>query len=153
MDALDLKTLKRLTKLMEDSGLVELEVELEGMKIKLMKAGGPLPLQAVAVAPVAAPGAAAAEAPAVAPAPAAPPVPAGHLIKSPMVGTFFRAPSPQSPPFVNVGDESKEGQTLCLIEAMKLMNEIKAERAGRVAKVLVENGQPVEFDQPLIELA
>ena len=74
------------------------------------------------------------------------------VIKTPMVGTFYRAPSPQLPPFVNVGDVVKEGQTVCLIEAMKLMNEIKAEQPGKVIKILVENGQPVEFDQPLFEL-
>jgi acetyl-CoA carboxylase biotin carboxyl carrier protein len=69
-----------------------------------------------------------------------------------MVGTFYRAPSPTSPPFVNVGDVIKEGQTLCIIEAMKLMNEVKAERTGKIAKILVENGHPVEFDQVLFEL-
>jgi acetyl-CoA carboxylase biotin carboxyl carrier protein len=87
--------------------------------------------------------------PADAPAPVAH---AGPVIKSPMVGTFYRAPSPTSPPFVNAGDVVKEGQTLCLIEAMKLMNEIKAERAGKITKIMVENGHPVEFDQVLFEL-
>jgi len=153
LEGIDLKTLKRLTRLMEDAGLVELEVEAEGMKVKLMKAGAPA---AHAPAPAAAPAVPAAPAPAGAPAPTALPAPAaptGHVVKSPMVGTFYRSPSPQAPPFVNAGDEVKEGQTLCLIEAMKLMNEIKCDRAGKVARVLVENGQPVEFDQPLIELA
>jgi acetyl-CoA carboxylase biotin carboxyl carrier protein len=104
---------------------------------------------AAPLAAIAAPVAPAAAAPA---APAAPPVPAaetGHTVKSPMVGTFYRSSSPGGPPLVEVGTAVKEGQPLCIIEAMKIMNEIEADKAGTVARILVENGQPVEFGQPL----
>jgi acetyl-CoA carboxylase biotin carboxyl carrier protein len=166
MSRIDLKVLKRMLQFMEDAGLAELDIEMEGLKVRLRKpgAGAPSPVAVAPVTPAASGGVPLAAVPAAAvpppppPASAAPPatpavVPAGpeHTIRSPMVGTFYRAPSPTAPPFVNVGDTVKEGQTLCLIEAMKLMNEIKAERPGRILRILVENGQPVEFDQPLFE--
>jgi acetyl-CoA carboxylase biotin carboxyl carrier protein len=171
MQGIDLRIMKRLLKFMQDAQLTELDIEMEGVKVRLRKGGSgesaPAPAQMPSYTqmvpmPVAAmsapPAAAAAPAPVaggggvpVAAAPAAAPVPSGPVIKSPMVGTFYRAPSPTSPPFANVGDVVKEGQTLCLIEAMKLMNEIKAERAGKILRILGENGQPVEFDQVLFE--
>jgi len=162
MTGIDLKVLKKVLKFMEDAGLTELDIEMEGVKVRLRKGGAPEPAAQqvqlmpmmqhapAAPAPVAAP-AAPALAPA-SPAAVAPAAPVGVQIKAPMVGTFYRAPSPTSPPFVNPGDVIKEGQTLCLIEAMKLMNEIKAEVAGKIAKILIENGQPVEFDQAMFEL-
>ena len=103
--------------------------------------------QALAAAPVAS-----APAPAPAPAPAAPPEPEGHTVKSPMVGTFYRSASPGAKPFVDVGDSVQAGDALCIIEAMKLMNEIESDKAGVVKQILVENGQPVEFGQPLVVL-
>lgn len=151
MTGIDMKVLKRIRKFMEDASLVELEIEMKGVKLRLKKAVTAEPLRAPSAAPT--PGG---SSPAMSAAPglARSPVAgeAAMVIKTPMVGTFYRAPSPQLPPFVNVGDVVKEGQTVCLIEAMKLMNEIKAERPGKVVKILVENGQPVEFDQPLFEL-
>lgn len=164
MTGIDLKVLKKVLKFMEDAGLTELDIEMEGVKVRLRKGGAhePQPAAPVQIMPMMAQAPAASPAPqapaapmppvAAAPAPAAPPVVAAVQIKAPMVGTFYRAPSPTSPAFINPGDVIKEGQTLCLIEAMKLMNEIKAEVAGKVVKILIENGQPVEFDQPMFEL-
>ncbi|HYF60847.1 MAG TPA: acetyl-CoA carboxylase biotin carboxyl carrier protein, partial [Burkholderiaceae bacterium] len=101
-------------------------------------------------APTPAPAPAPAPAPSAAPAaPEAPAQPSGHAVKSPMVGTFYRSANPNSPPFVEIGSQVKEGDTLCIVEAMKLMNEIEADKAGTVKAVLVENGQPVEYGQPL----
>ena len=154
MEGINLKVLKRILKFMEDAGLVEVELEVEGVKVRLKKSGAdviPTPVVSVPSLPGAAPAApVAAPAPGAA-EPAAPAASGALVVKAPMVGTFYRAPSPQSPPFVVAGDTVEEGQTLCLIEAMKLMNEIKAEKAGRIVKILVENGQGVEFDQPLFE--
>lgn len=145
MEGINLKVLKRILKFMEDAGLVEVELEVEGVKVRLKKGGTADTVPApVLRAPAAPP-------PPAVPATAASPATGGLVMKSPMVGTFYRSPSPQSPPFVNVGEIVEEGQTLCLIEAMKLMNEIKAEKPGRIVKILAENGQGVEFDQPLFE--
>lgn len=161
MQKIDLKILKRMLKFMEDAGLSELDLEMEGVKVRLRKAGtegahAPAPTHPVVMPAAASMYTPAPVGPAVAPAEpaaAAPPAPRpGAVVRSPMVGTFYRSPSPTSPPFVSPGDTIKEGQTLCLIEAMKLMNEIKAEKAGTVTRVVAENGQPVEFDQPLFEL-
>jgi len=148
---LDLKVLKRVLKFMEDAGLVELDVEMGDVKIRLRKAGagGIQVMPSMAPVHMSLPQASAVPA---APSAPVPPVFSGITVKSPMVGTFYRAPSPTSPPFANVGDVVKEGQTLCIVEAMKLMNEIKAEKPGKVLKILVENGQPVEFDMPMFEL-
>ena len=165
MQKIDLKILKRMLKFMEDAGLSELDLEMEGVKVRLRKAGSEAPavVHAPVLLPPAATYAAPLPAPAVTPAapvaptpPAAPPPVAapkpGAVVRSPMVGTFYRSPSPTAAPFASAGDTVKEGQTLCLIEAMKLMNEIKAERGGIITRVVAENGQPVEFDQPLFEM-
>ena len=148
MQGIDLKVLKRILKFMEDASLVEVEIEVEGVKVRLKKGGAADVVQApvMPMPSVQMP----APAQSLAPAAAAPP-PVAAVIRAPMVGTFYRAPSPQAPPFVNAGDMVEEGQTLCLIEAMKLMNEIKAERAGRIGRILMENGQSVEFDQAIFE--
>jgi len=152
----DLRKLKKLIDLVQESGIAELEITEGEEKVKIVKGG------AVSLAPVAvAPAAAAAEArpvAAVTPAPAAagaapPPAPEGHVVKAPMVGTFYRTPSPDAKPFVEVGQAVKEGDTICIIEAMKLMNEIEADASGTVKAILVENGQPVEYGQPLFILA
>ncbi len=148
---MDLRKLKTLIDLVAESGISELEITEGDGKVRIVKSAPPAampthyyapPMQAApAPAPAAAPAA-----PAVVEAPAAP---SGHVVKSPMVGTFYRSAQPGAAPFVDVGSEVKEGQTLCIIEAMKLLNEIEADKGGRIKAVLVENGQPVEYGQPL----
>ncbi|HLV28397.1 MAG TPA: acetyl-CoA carboxylase biotin carboxyl carrier protein [Burkholderiaceae bacterium] len=143
---MDLRKLKTLIDLVADSGIAELEITEGEGKVRIVKFSqtaqpvAPEPVAAV----VAAPAAAAPAAPA--PAPAAP---AGHVVKAPMVGTFYRAPNPGAAPFVEVGQSVKEGDALCIIEAMKLLNEIEADKAGVIKEILVENGEPVEYGQPL----
>jgi len=149
---MDLRKLKTLIDLVAESGISELEVTEGDGKVRIVKQPPqvfapvampqyqPLPGTAPAMAAGAAPAAAAAE---------APQLPAGHVVTSPMVGTFYRAPSPGAAPFVNVGDTVKEGQTICIIEAMKLLNEIECDKAGVIKEILVENGQAVEYGQPL----
>ena len=139
-----LKEIKEMIQLMHEHQLVELEVEREGVKIRLRKNGDTV-TQSVTAAP-----ALAAPAPTATPAAPAPaPVANRAPIKSPMVGTFYRAPAPDAPPFVESGQTIEVGQVICIIEAMKLMNEIKAETRGRLVEIPVENGDPVEFGQPL----
>ncbi len=152
---MDLRKLKTLIDLVAESGISELEITEGDGKVRIVK--GPThvtmapPAPAMPVVAAAAP-VATAPAPA-APAPAeAPPAPSGHLVKSPMVGTFYRAAQPGAEPFVSVGSTVREGDTLCIIEAMKLLNEIEADKSGTIRKVLVENGQPVEYGQPLFEI-
>ncbi len=144
---MDLRKLKTLIDLVSDSNVSELEItEAEG-KVRIVK-GGVAPAQVAApltVAPVAAPAVAAP----VAAAPAPVEMPAGHAVKSPMVGTFYRSSSPGTKPFVEVGDAIKEGDTICIIEAMKILNEIEADKTGTVTKILCENGQAVEYGQSL----
>ncbi|MBP0598462.1 acetyl-CoA carboxylase biotin carboxyl carrier protein [Herbaspirillum sp. LeCh32-8] len=155
---MDLRKLKTLIDLVAESAIEELEVTEGESKVRIVKSSPNAQNQVVMVpqqqayAPVAAPVAAAA--PAAAPAAAAPAaaVPEGHIVKSPMVGTFYRSSAPGAPAFVEVGKEVKEGDTLCIIEAMKLLNEIDADKGGVVKQILVENGQPVEFGQPLFVL-
>ena len=150
---MDLRKLKTLIDLVAESGISELEVTEENDKVRIVNkvqtvaVTAPAPVVAApAPAPVAAPAAAAAAA--AAPAPAEPKV-EGQTVTSPMVGTFYRAPNPGAEPFVKVGDHVEVGQTLCIIEAMKLLNEIEAEYSGTVKEICVENAQPVEFGQPL----
>jgi acetyl-CoA carboxylase biotin carboxyl carrier protein len=155
---MDLRKLKTLIELVETSGIAELEIQEGEERVRITRTLAPsgqmVMLQAPATtttthgiaAPVAAPPPAPAEPPAL------PAEPAGHVVKSPIVGTFYRAASPESKSFVEVGDTVKEGDTLCIIEAMKLMNEIEADASGVVKAILVENGQPVEFGQPLFIL-
>ncbi|MDH4377088.1 MAG: acetyl-CoA carboxylase biotin carboxyl carrier protein [Ramlibacter sp.] len=148
---MDLRKLKTLIDLVSESNVSELEItEAEG-KVRIVK-GQPAVVQVAA--PVAAPVAVAAPAPALA-APAAAPaaapeVAAGHAVKSPMVGTFYRASSPGAKSFVEVGSQVKEGDTICIIEAMKILNEIEADKSGTVTQILCENGQAVEYGQPLL---
>ena len=158
---MDLRKLKTLIDLVSDSNVSELEItEAEG-KVRIVK-GGPavaqgyvMPAQALAPA-MAAPVVAAAAAPAVAAqdaaAASAAEAPSGHVTKSPMVGTFYRSASPGAKPFVELGQMVKEGDTLCIIEAMKILNEIEADKAGKVTQILCENGQAVEYGQPLFIL-
>jgi acetyl-CoA carboxylase biotin carboxyl carrier protein len=156
-DSMDLRKLKKLIDLVEDSGIAELEVTEGEEKVKIVK-GGSAGKEVAALSPSAVPVAAAPPAQA-APAPPAPATPAaaeaptaleGHIVKSPMVGTFYRAGAPGAKPFVEVGDTVKVGQTICVIEAMKLMNEIEADKDGVVKAIMVENGQPVEYGEPLM---
>jgi len=155
---MDLRKLKTLIDLVSESGISELEVNEGEDRVRIVNAGSPAPAgqvvyanpapaQVMQAAPVASAPAAAA------PAVEAPAAETGSVARSPMVGTFYRAPNPESPNFVNIGDTVKVGQTLCIIEAMKLLNEIESEHAGVVKEILCENGQGVEFDQPLFIIA
>lgn len=151
---MDLRKLKTLIELVESSGIAELEIEEGEERVRITRAlpaAGPTLLGHSHVA-TAAPLAAAPVAVAPAAPPAAPEGPSGYAVKSPMVGTFYRAASPGSKPFVEIGDKVQVGDPLCIIEAMKLMNEIESDQAGVVKEILVENGQPVEFGQPLVVL-
>ena len=152
---MDLRKLKTLIDLVAESAIEELEVTEGESKVRIVKSSPNAQNQVVMVpqqqayAPAAAPVAAAPVAAAAPAAPAAAAVPEGHIVKSPMVGTFYRSSAPGAPAFVEVGKEVKEGDTLCIIEAMKLLNEIDADKGGVVKQILVENGQAVEFGQPL----
>lgn len=151
---MDLRKLKTLIDLVSESNISELEITEADGKVRIVKSDGSVavPVLAQPMAMAAAPVAAAAPAVAAAAPTAAAPAPAaetGHIVKSPMVGTFYRASSPSAKPFAEVGQAVKEGQAVCIIEAMKIMNEIEADKAGTITKILVENGQPVEFGQPL----
>jgi acetyl-CoA carboxylase biotin carboxyl carrier protein len=153
---MDLRKVKTLIELVESSGIGELEIQEGEERIRITRAApaatqtvlvnAPMPAAAQAATTTIAPAAAHAAAP-------APVAPGQHVVKSPMVGTFYRAASPDSKPFVDVGDSVEVGDPICIIEAMKLMNEIEADKAGVVKEILVENGQPVEFGQPLVILA
>jgi len=150
---MDLRKLKKLIDLVQESGIAELEITEGEEKVKIVKGGA----VSVAAAPGAPAAVSAAPPPEVAAAPAvaaAEPAPgeAGHAVKAPMVGTFYRSPSPDAKVFVEVGQTVKEGDTICIIEAMKLMNEIEADASGVVKAILVESGQPVEYGQPLFIL-
>ena len=153
---MDLRKLKTLIDLVSESNVSELEItEAEG-KVRIVKGGGapmvmqqPVAMMAPAAMPVAAP---VAEAPAPLAAAPAEAEPVGHAVKSPMVGTFYRSASPGSKPFVDVGDAVKEGEPVCIIEAMKIMNEIESDATGKIVRILCENGQPVEFGQPLFQI-
>jgi acetyl-CoA carboxylase biotin carboxyl carrier protein len=148
---MDIRKIKKLIELVEESGIAELEISEGEESVRISRNGTAVPAPvhyAAAPAPVAAP------APAAAPAPvaeaSAPAVPAGHQVLSPMVGTFYRSPSPDAKSFVEVGQSVSAGDTLCIVEAMKMMNQIEADKSGVVTAILVDDGQPVEFDQPLV---
>lgn len=145
---MDLRKLKKLIDLVQESGISELEVTEGEEKVKIVKSGGPGVVYA-ASAPAAAPVMAPPSSPAPAEAAAPAEVP-GHVVKSPMVGTFYRSASPGAKAFVEVGDTVKSGDTICIIEAMKLLNEIECDKDGTVKAILVENGQPVEYGEPLV---
>lgn len=155
---MDIRKVKKLIELLEESNIDEIEIKEgeESVRISRNSAAAAAAPAYAAPAPVAAPVAPAAAAPAAAPAPpaAADAAPAltGHIIKSPMVGTYYQAASPGSPPFVEVGQHVKVGDVICIVEAMKMMNQIEADKAGVVEAILAEDGQPVEFDQPLVTI-
>jgi acetyl-CoA carboxylase biotin carboxyl carrier protein len=154
---MDLRKLKTLIDLVSESNISELEITEADGKVRIVKSDGhaaaltamaPVMAAPAMTAPVALP---AATAPAAAAAtPAAAPEPAGHAVKSPMVGTFYRSSSPGAKAFVEVGQQVKEGDPICIIEAMKIMNEIEADKSGTVTRILCENGQAVEYGQPLL---
>jgi acetyl-CoA carboxylase biotin carboxyl carrier protein len=151
---MDIRKVKKLIELLEESGIAEIEITEGEEAVRISRypqQGAPMPMH---YAPAMAPHPAQAAPPPAAPGPAEAPAPAddkpdGHTVNSPMVGTFYASPSPGSPPFVEVGKRVNVGDTLCIVEAMKMMNQIEADRAGTVAAVLANSGEPVEFDQPL----
>lgn len=148
---MDIRKIKKLIELLEESDVAEIEIKEGEESVRISRASQTVHVAAPAPVMMTAP-AAAAPAPAAsaaAAAPAAEPEISGHQVKSPMVGTFYRAPSPGAKPFAEVGQSVKEGETLCIIEAMKLLNQIEADKSGVIKAILVENGQPVEFDQPM----
>lgn len=142
---MDLRKLKKLIDLVEQSGIAELEITEGEEKVRISRSGG----QAAQVAAPAVALSPATTLPALPFPEAAPALPEGHIVKAPMVGTFYRAPAPGSKSFVEVGDTVGEGDTLCIIEAMKLLNEIESDKSGVVKAILVENGQPVEYGEPM----
>ena len=152
---MDIRKVKKLIELLEESNIDELEIKEGEESVRISRNGGgvqiaPQPqmaMPAAAPAPAPAPAAAPAEAPA-----AKEPSINGHVIKSPMVGTFYRSPSPGSPAFVEVGQHVKAGDVVCIVEAMKMMNQIEADKSGTVEAILVEDGEPVEFDQAMITI-
>ena len=149
---MDIRKIKKLIELLEESNVEELEIR-EGEESVRISRGSTRPVvQAYAPQQMMAPAAAPA-APVAAPAAAAAPVATGHSVRSPMVGTFYRSPSPTSGPFVEVGQSVKAGDVICIIEAMKMMNQIEADKSGVIEAILVDDGAPVEFDQPLFTIA
>jgi acetyl-CoA carboxylase biotin carboxyl carrier protein len=145
---MDLRKLKTLIELVESSGIGELEIQEGEERVRITRAVAAPVHSLVSTTVAAAPAAVPVAAPASAPAAVA--QPEGHMVKSPMVGTFYRSASPGSKPFIEVGDTVQVGDTLCIIEAMKLMNEIESDQSGVVKQILAENGQPVEYGQPLV---
>ena len=151
---MDIRKVKKLIELLEESNISEIEIKEGEESVRISRGVGPAPSLMMAPAPAVAPAPAPAAAPVAAleEAPAAEPALKGHVVKSPMVGTFYRSPSPSSPMFVEVGQHVKVGDVLCIVEAMKMMNQIESDKAGVVEAILVENGQAVEFDQPLVTI-
>ena len=155
---MDIRKIKKLIELLEESNIGELEIKEGEESVRIARNSGTIqyvnaPMQGYAPAPTQQ---AAAPAPAVAPVAAAPvaaAAPTGHSIKSPMVGTYYGAPAPGSPNFIEVGKTVKVGDVICIIEAMKMMNQIQADKAGVIEAILVQDGNPVEFDQPLVIIA
>ena len=152
---MDLRKLKTLIELVESSGIAELEIQEGEERVRITRAvaAGSAPTVVPVTLPAVTAPAPTAGSVAMAPTPGEPAEPEGHQVKSPMVGTFYRSASPGAKPFVEVGDSVEVGDTLCIIEAMKLMNEIESDKSGVVKQVLAENGQPVEFGQPLVVIA
>ena len=147
---MDIRKIKKLIELVEESGIAELEISEGEESVRISRnfsgqvTAAPQMIMQQAAAPVAAPAAAPAAA-----APAADAIPSGHLMRSPMVGSFYRSSSPDAKPFAEVGQQGNVGDTLCIVEAMKMMNQIESDKAGVIKAILVENGQAVEFDEPL----
>lgn len=149
---MDLRKLKKLIDLVQDSGIAELEISTGEERVRITRTTASAPIHH-APPPSQAPALAAPEVASNATPPQEASQPEGHIVRSPMVGTFYRAPAPGAKPFVEVGQVVRPGDTLCIIEAMKLMNEIEADRGGVIKAILVENGQPVEYGEPLFIIA
>ena len=145
---MDIRKVKKLIELLEESNIAEIEIHEGEESVRISRAStvAPAMIAAPAAAPTAAAAPAAPRVPAAAPAPKEP---EGHIIRSPMVGTFYRAPSPGAKPFVTDGQSVSNGETLCIIEAMKILNQIESDTSGKIVEILVENGQPVEYNEPL----
>lgn len=148
---MDIRKVKKLIELLEESGVSEIEIKEGEESVRISRAMAPMAVQPMHYAPAPMHAAHSAAPVSAAPAPeaAAPAQPSGHQVKSPMVGTFYRSPAPGSKSFVEVGDPVKVGDTLCIIEAMKMMNQIESDKAGTIKAILIEDGEPVEFDEPL----
>ncbi|MEC8454095.1 MAG: acetyl-CoA carboxylase biotin carboxyl carrier protein [Pseudomonadota bacterium] len=147
---MDIRKVKKLIELLETSDIAEIEIKEGEEAVRISRSSSVkttvvAPATAPAAAPAPSPGAAAEEKP-------APQTTSGHVVSSPMVGTFYRSPSPSSPPYVEVGTHVKAGDVVCIVEAMKMMNQIEAEKAGIIEAILVNDGEPVEFDQPLVTI-
>ena len=150
---MDIRTVKKLIELLEESQVAEIEIHEGEESVRISRMPQAVPAQTFVQAPPAMMAAPAAAAPAVAPAADEPAVPDGHTVDSPMVGTFYEAASPGAKPFVEIGQQVSAGDVLCIIEAMKMLNQIEADKSGKVAARLVENGQPVEFGQALFVIS
>lgn len=149
---MDIRKVKKLIELLETSDIAEIEIKEGEEAVRISRNSSvTTAVAAPAAAPVAAPAPSPA-APAAAEEKPAPQATSGHIVSSPMVGTFYRSPSPSSPPFVEVGTHVKAGDVVCIVEAMKMMNQIEAEKAGIIEAILVNDGEPVEFDQPLVTI-
>ncbi len=146
---MDIRKVKKLIELVEESGIAELEIHEGEESVRITRQGPQPPAQAVMPVGEQVPAPPAPSAPAREEEEALSGLPEGHVLKAPMVGTCYLAPSPSSPPFVSIGDHVSKGDVLCIIEAMKIMNQIEADRSGEIVAILAENGQPVEFEQPL----
>ena len=151
---MDIRKVKKLIELLETSDIAEIEIKEGEEAVRISRSSS---VMTTVVAPATAPATAPAAAPAPSPVAAAeeklaPQTTSGHVVSSPMVGTFYRSPSPSSPPFVEIGTHVKAGDVVCIIEAMKMMNQIEAEKAGIIEAILVNDGEPVEFDQPLVTI-
>ena len=152
---MDIRKVKKLIELLEESNINEIEIKEGEESVRISRGAAQQVVAPYPTAPMPAPAAAAAAAPvAAAPAEAASeaPITAGHVVQSPMVGTFYSAPSPSSPAFIEVGKTVKAGDVICIVEAMKMMNQIEADKSGVIEAILVEDGQPVEYDQPLVTI-
>ncbi len=152
---MDIRKVKKLIELLEESNIGEIEIKEGEESVRISRNGNQNMIAAQApiyAAPPAAPAAAAPAPAAAAPAADSAPATSGHVVKSPMVGTFYRSPAPTSPSFAEVGQTVKVGDVICIVEAMKMMNQIEADKAGTIEAILVENGEPVEFDQPLFSI-
>ena len=147
---MDIRKVKKLIELLEESGINEIEIK-EGEEAVRISRGSSVQYAPPVQHAVAAPAPTAPSSPA--PESEKSSLPAGHVVKSPMVGTFYRAPSPSSPPFAEVGKQVKAGDVICIVEAMKMMNQIEADKSGVIEAILVEDGEPVEFDQPLFTIS
>lgn len=149
---MDIRKVKKLIELLEESNINEIEIKEGEESVRISRGAAQQVVAPYPTAPMPAPVAAAPVAAAPAEAVSDAPITAGHVVQSPMVGTFYSAPSPSSPAFIEVGKTVKAGDVICIVEAMKMMNQIEADKAGVIEAILVEDGQPVEYDQPLVTI-